>query len=358
MRRGREDGARKATLGALLIGSALFSGCSHGLYGARMTGGPQGWGWSVGFASAAGYDEGLPAAQVEVPLGPAERQEFLVVRAGGGMTVYDTRPGEDPWGGEYEIEEYDHYEQDYCVSYRHYFGRGAPQREFVLRPYIEAGLSSGTSRHEFEDGTMGEEVKLNHLALGLGLRMRMATGSGAEGGMYWDFTADYVSRLGAAAGVSAGWSFGRSGCDGLASSAGMRSAGPRMGMVYVSGEAADQLETAYGVGPTLSTIGWQFEYQYASSQNGPTGLVEIIPLVTGLESELSFLSMNVLFGLRSPTEWEFVAGPYISETGYGMTVAAGKTFRAGRMAMPVNLGVTSTREGPRISFTFGWNIGR
>ena len=75
-------------------------------------------------------------------------------------------------------------------------------------------------------------------------------------------------------------------------------------------------------------------------------------------AELSFASANILFGMRSPTDWEFMAGPYISETGHGMTVAVGKTARVGGMAMPINLGVTSTAEGLRYSLTFGWNIGK
>ena len=128
-----------------------------------------------------------------------------------------------------------------------------------------------------------------------------------------------------------------------------------MGLVVATGEAADQL-AAQGFDPTLSVLGWQFEMQYQGALGGPTGVVQFIPLVTGMEQELSLASLNILFGIRSVSDFEFAAGPYISGTGTGLTVAAGKTFRAGRMAMPVNLGYTSTREGPRISFTFGWNL--
>jgi len=135
------------------------------------------------------------------------------------------------------------------------------------------------------------------------------------------------------------------------------SSGPRMGLVVATGEAADQLE-ARDLDPVLSLLGWQFEMQHQGALDGPTGLVQFIPLVAGMEQELSLASLNILFGIRNVSDFEFAAGPYISGTGTGFTVAAGKTFRAGRMAMPVNLGYTSTKEGPRYSLTFGWNIGR
>ena len=345
----------KMMLGAPILASALMSGCVY----SRTSAGPEAWGWSVGFGGTVG---GMPGVQVEIPLRSADGEECLTIRGGGEM---------------YEDEETDDlvmfqpvsmstvYEEDYCISYRRYFGRGAPGLA-ALRPFLEAGLSVGLTLRGHEGGfsSYEETEKLNHLSLGLGVRWRpYATNLYSSDGprnAYIDLSVNHVSRVDTTVGIGMGWSFGRSSGDGfgLAPSGGMRSAGPRMGMVYVTGEAADQLEAAYGLGPVLTTIGWQFEYQYASVEGGPTGLVEFIPLVTGLESELSLVSMNVLFGVRSPTEWEFMVGPYISETGHGMTFAVGKTARMGRMAMPMNLGITGTAEGPRVSFTFGWNIGR
>ena len=133
------------------------------------------------------------------------------------------------------------------------------------------------------------------------------------------------------------------------------SCGPRFGFVSVTGEAADQL-AMIDADPVLTLWGWQFEFRYEAGEGGPTGLVEIIPLIAGMEQELFFPSLNVLLGLRTQQGTEICVGPYISETGRGLTFAIGHTVRQGRMSLPFNLGVTSTKEGVRTSFTFGWNI--
>jgi len=132
--------------------------------------------------------------------------------------------------------------------------------------------------------------------------------------------------------------------------------GPRMGLVMVTGEAADQLEMAYDAGPMLTTWGWQFELQYGTEGADLEGIVEIIPLITGMDSELSFKSLNVLMGMRGADGFELCAGPYLSETGRGLTIAVGKTVRTGSMSLPINFAVTSTKEGARYSLTFGWNL--
>ena len=132
--------------------------------------------------------------------------------------------------------------------------------------------------------------------------------------------------------------------------------GPRMGLVLVTGQAADQLEMAHDAGPALTTWGWQFELQYGTEGAGLEGIVEIVPLITGMDSELSLLSLNLLMGMRGADGFELCAGPYFSETGRGLTIAVGKTVRSGTMSVPVNLAVTNTKEGARYSLTFGWNL--
>lgn len=160
----------------------------------------------------------------------------------------------------------------------------------------------------------------------------------------------------------------------------LQSAGPRCGVIFVTGNAAKGLR-AKGVDPVLTTWGWQFEYQYETSSEGPVGLVEFVPLLAGMEQGQAIPSANVLFGLRTAPGWEFVIGPNLgpasrqdtspepepypgaptaessSQTlGIGLTVAVGKTFKAGPMNFPVNLAVVSNHDGVRYSITFGWNV--
>jgi hypothetical protein len=134
-------------------------------------------------------------------------------------------------------------------------------------------------------------------------------------------------------------------------------AGPRMGVISVHGEAAEILETEHGVNPVMSAWGWQWELQYSVDDDPdlPVGIVEFVPLVAGLEQGKLFPSLNVLLGLRFPGGWEFCAGPNISPSGGGLTVAVGRSFDFGSMSIPVNLAYVGNEQGQRYSFTFGWN---
>jgi hypothetical protein len=134
------------------------------------------------------------------------------------------------------------------------------------------------------------------------------------------------------------------------------SAGPRVGVVHVTGEAVEALRTEFEVEPTLSIWGWQFEYQYLTEEGGPTGLVEFVPLVAGLEQGQALPSLNMLCGIRTATGNEFVIGPNLSPSGFGLTVAIGRTTKSGSMSMPYNFAVVSNSSSIRYSFTFGWNL--
>jgi hypothetical protein len=131
--------------------------------------------------------------------------------------------------------------------------------------------------------------------------------------------------------------------------------GPRFGVVYVGGPAG-QLMEAQGLSPVLTAWGWQFELQYRGSPEGPTGLVEFVPMLVGLDKGMQHLIGNVLFGVRTAQDFEFVVGPYLSENGVGLTAAVGHTYREGGMNLPVNCAVTTNPNGVRLSLTTGWNL--
>lgn len=156
-----------------------------------------------------------------------------------------------------------------------------------------------------------------------------------------------------------------------APASGIQSAGPRFGMIYVTGDAADALESKEDASPVLTAWGWQFEFQYETSPGGPTGLVELVPVVVGMDQGLFIPSMNVLFGLRTADDWEFGVGPNLGPRvgpdededgepdvgfGVGLTCTVGKTFRAGELNMPVNLAAVLGGDGARVSVMIGWNM--
>jgi hypothetical protein len=133
------------------------------------------------------------------------------------------------------------------------------------------------------------------------------------------------------------------------------SAGPRLGVVYVTGPAAEYMEYQ-GLSPFLTTFGWQFELQYESGAGGPVGLVEFIPMIAGFDKGMTKPVANLLFGIRTAQNLEVAAGPYFSENGAGLTVALGHSYRHGKMNMPIDYAVTTNPEGVRFSLTFGWNL--
>ena len=131
--------------------------------------------------------------------------------------------------------------------------------------------------------------------------------------------------------------------------------GPRVGLVRVKGPAAEAME-AQGLDPQLVVWGWQFEIQCQDEPHGPTGLVQFVPMIASLGQGESHGLANILVGLRTVEGLEFALGPHLSPNGLGLTVAAGKTFPAGDMNLPVNFAVTTNEKGTRYSLTFGWNL--
>lgn len=79
-------------------------------------------------------------------------------------------------------------------------------------------------------------------------------------------------------------------------------------------------------------------------------------MIAGMEQGLAIPTANILLGLRTANDNEFVVGPNVSPSGIGLTAAVGKTFHAGPLNLPVNLAVVSNGQGIRYSVTFGWNI--
>ncbi|MEW6468479.1 MAG: hypothetical protein AB1458_06110 [Bacteroidota bacterium] len=193
--------------------------------------------------------------------------------------------------------------------------------------------------------------------------------------------------------------------------------GPRMGFSYTLGEAGKVLtgplnKGGYNMFPVMFQFGWQKEWQYLSAGNFQ-GLIEVLPMISGLESGKIIPSLTLMNGFRiGKAGWEFAFGPsfrvvkkangfygdgsnntvkgewYLREEwgdiaprdsfggliqnpyditsrldsrgsatlSTGLVLAVGRTFRSGYLNMPVNLYVSPRKEGTIVGFSFGFNI--
>jgi hypothetical protein len=177
----------------------------------------------------------------------------------------------------------------------------------------------------------------------------------------------------------------------------LRSDGPRMGFTMFTGELASRLRegTATGgfdVAPVFFQFGYQFEKQYLN-EGKFQALFEFIPLVTGIDQGLLIPSLTVLNGLRNNKNgWEFAFGPTVrfvaQSEGYydngvwrlrsgstlpdqtyekrldsrgelewstGFVIAFGKTFRSGKLNIPLNGYVVPHKDGLQAGLSFGFN---
>jgi hypothetical protein len=108
------------------------------------------------------------------------------------------------------------------------------------------------------------------------------------------------------------------------------------------------------VGHTISQFGWQFEREFYSKQDGPTVLNEWVFLLGGLDQGVAIPSMNWLVGLRTKEGAEFGVGPNVTPAGVALAVAAGVTFRAGVINVPMTIAAVPSKYGTRISILTGF----
>ncbi|MCU0451415.1 MAG: hypothetical protein MUC97_16495 [Bernardetiaceae bacterium] len=178
----------------------------------------------------------------------------------------------------------------------------------------------------------------------------------------------------------------------------LRTDGPRMGFTMVTGQTAARLREAEATGgfnvlPVMFQFGYQFEQQYLNEGNFQA-LFEFIPMLTGMDQNLFIPSFTILNGLRNNKNgWEIAFGPtvrmvleaedYYNPAGQwtlrsntspldapfirrldsrgeatvntGFVIAFGKTFRSGRLNLPLNGYVVPHREGVQCGLSFGFN---
>ena len=178
----------------------------------------------------------------------------------------------------------------------------------------------------------------------------------------------------------------------------INTSGPRMGYTLFTGDVARILgrskeKGGFNANPYLFQFGYQFETEYLNAGRYQA-LFEFIPTITGLDQSLFIPSIAVLNGLRNNVNgWEIAMGPVFKvvtvakgvETGdgfilekdanggtlttqldsrgkpelnTGVVIGIGKTFRSGRMNIPVNGFVVPSKNHFQFGISFGFNTSK
>lgn len=154
--------------------------------------------------------------------------------------------------------------------------------------------------------------------------------------------------------------------------------GWRMGAMYLGGRSADELLAKGTIdNRVISAWGYQFQWQYGEGP-GTVGLVDVVPMLMGLDESMLIPSLSVLVGLRLPTTsrgcFEFGLGPHISPrapelepfsedddahiAGLGIAGSIGWFFETpGGVNMSVNYSLMRSGDLTAHGVTFGWNFG-
>lgn len=181
--------------------------------------------------------------------------------------------------------------------------------------------------------------------------------------------------------------------------------GPRMGFAYFTGEAGNVLQMpknkgGYNSYPCMFQFGYQFEVQYLNEGNNQA-LFEFLPMITGFNQNIFIPSLTIMNGFRNNKYgWEVAFGPtfgivkkangYYDNTGQwylqnqwsdftnpnpytietrldsrgeaelqaGFIIAVGKTFKSGKLNIPVNAYVIPNKDGVKMGVSFGFNAKR
>ena len=133
--------------------------------------------------------------------------------------------------------------------------------------------------------------------------------------------------------------------------------GPRFGVTGLSPGIKDALaERDIDVSHVITQFGWQFEKQFYSTEGGLTAVTEWVGLLGGLEQSVVIPSLSWMVGIRTKDGAEFGIGPNFTPAGSALVLAAGITFRAGVMNVPVNVAVVPSKTGTRVSLLTGFSL--
>lgn len=178
--------------------------------------------------------------------------------------------------------------------------------------------------------------------------------------------------------------------------------GPRSGFTYYSGEVGRMLQKprnqgGYNSYPIMFQFGYQFEKQYLN-EGDYQALFEFLPTISGFNQNIFIPSITLLNGFReNKNGWEIAFGPTFAlvskaygyydeshtwhlESDYtdtstknpytiekrldsrgsyelqaGFIIAVGKTFKSGKLNIPLNAYFSPSKEGIRCGVSVGFN---
>ncbi len=174
--------------------------------------------------------------------------------------------------------------------------------------------------------------------------------------------------------------------------------GPRMGFALFTGQMgtilkSKPIEGGFNMSPFMFQFGYQYEVKYLNEGN-IQALFEFIPMITGLDQGKFIPSLSILNGIRSNIGgWELAFGPNVRLTtqieGYydnqnkwridatnpdiprevrpdsrgtprlasAFVIAMGKSFKSGKLNIPVNAYIVPGRNGigHQFGISFGFN---
>jgi hypothetical protein len=145
--------------------------------------------------------------------------------------------------------------------------------------------------------------------------------------------------------------------------------GPRLGISFVTGNGDlwHRLEDER-MGRSISQFGWHFEYQVIPDGGGPQFVVQLVPLIAGVEYGKFIPSGTLAMGVRFPSGIEFGLGPNILLVGKdtngktpaktALVLGIGKSFNYGGVSIPLNLVYATNPDGNRVSIIFGYAIAK
>jgi len=143
---------------------------------------------------------------------------------------------------------------------------------------------------------------------------------------------------------------------------------PRLGMTFVSGdgELYQSLERQ-DIGRVVSQFGWHCERHVIPDSGGPRFVIQFVPMIAGVEYGKFVPGATLAMGIRMPRGWEFDTMPDIVATKEefdaakartSLVLASGKSLNYGEVIIPLNLAMSTAREGNQFSLLFGYAIGK
>lgn len=140
--------------------------------------------------------------------------------------------------------------------------------------------------------------------------------------------------------------------------------GPRLGVTYIpgNGELVQKLKDN-DIGRSISQFGWHFEWAVIPDGGGPSFVIELVPLVGGVEYGKLVPSGTLAMGVRMPNGIEFGMGPNILLGGEkvintSLVLAVGKSFNYSGVSIPINFVFATNPSGNRLSVIFGYAIAK